>query len=450
MYTDEELKDTAVKVLRKLEQKYNFECVEVYIQSLSHMMGGTEYRTPKVFQSTHRAGCALRYFKNNELFFACFPLPTVLTEIENLPDITSYPILSEKFDFPEISLSSSRIENIYDRRIASMNEEEMFNLSYSLNQADESFKEIILDGSLMLSLERKVIANSSQAVAFEKSTWFDINVRALYRGFNMISSSEKHLTSRQIPTSINSIVDDLISETIQKTVHADKVENIEIPLVFSPMAFSQIFSFSFVPLLRTNSNKELPLELSSNFNLKDDGTVPGLPNSTAFDDEGVNQVKTIVIKDGIFEQSLNSSQFIGSDEESSGNSFRVKMFEYFPRNYQAYPSIFPSNLLIGEGETSSENMIAEIHDGIFVNSTQGYMTADYHSGAFKVSANDAYKISKGEIVGSLDTFDILGNMFELLSKDPLFSKDRRVVRPSNTPYSIVSPFVATDELTIFL
>ncbi|MHA1592081.1 MAG: hypothetical protein ACTSUP_06395, partial [Candidatus Heimdallarchaeaceae archaeon] len=149
MYTDEELKDTAVRVLQKLEKKYNFESAEVYIQSLAHMMGGTEYRTPKVFQSTHRAGCALRYFKNNELFFACFPLPTVLTEIDNLLDITTYPISSKKFDFPEISLGSSRIENIYDRRIASMNEEEMFNLSYSLNQADESFKEIILDGSLM-------------------------------------------------------------------------------------------------------------------------------------------------------------------------------------------------------------------------------------------------------------------------------------------------------------
>ncbi len=450
MYTDDELKDTAAKVLRKLEQKYNFESAEVYIQSLAHMTGGTEYRTPKVFQSTHRAGCALRFFKDNELFFACFPVPTVLTEIDNLLNITSYPISSNKFDFPEISLGSSRIENIYDRRIASMNEEEMFNLSYSLNQADENFKEIILDGSIMLSLERKAIANSSQAVAFEKSTWFDIAVRALYRGFNMISSSEKHLTSRQIPTSINSILDDLISETIQKTVHADKIENIDVPIVFSPMAFSQIFSFSFVPLLSARSINKLSMELSSNFNLIDDGTVPGLPNSTAFDDEGVNQAKTTVIKNGIFEQSLNSAQFLGSKEESSGNSFRVKMFEYFPRNYQAYPSIFPSNLLIVEGETSSDNMIEEITDGIFVNSTQGYMTADYHSGAFKVSANDAYKISNGEIVGSLDTFDIIGNMFELLSKTPLFSKDRKVVRPDNTPYSIVSPFVATDELTIFL
>ena len=324
MYTDEELKETAVNVLRKLEQKFSFEAAEVYIQSLSHMMGGTEYRTPKVFQSNNRAGCAIRFFKDNELFFACFPLPTVLTEIENILSITSYSIATKPFDFPEISLSSSRIENIYDRRIASMNEEEIFNLSYSLNQADESFKEIILDGSIMLSLERKAIANSSQAVAFEKSTWFDVDVRALYRGFDMISSSEKHLTSRQIPNSIHSIVDDLISETIQKTVHANKLEKIDVPIVFSPMSFSQIFSFSLVPLLKASSTETLTSDLSPNFNLIDDGTVPGLPNSTAFDDEGVNQSKTMVIKKGVFEQPLNNTQFKDDENNNSGNSFRVR------------------------------------------------------------------------------------------------------------------------------
>ena len=449
MYSDEELKEQAVKVIQKLDRLYDFESAEVYIQSLSHMMGGTEYRTPKVFQMNNRAGCAIRFFKDGKLYFACFPLTTVLKEIENLLSIASFPIASKKFEFPEINLSTSRIENIYDRRIASMNEEEIFKLSYSLNQADESFKEIILDGSIMLSLERKAIVNSSHTVAFEKSTWFDTNIRALYRGFDMISSSEKHLTSRQIPSSVLSIVDDLISETIQKTVRSEELDEINIPVIFSPMAFSQIFSFSTVPLLGVNRQIALSKEFSPNFNLIDDGTVPGLPNSTAFDDEGVNQAKTTVIRKGAIEQKLNSSQF-REESNRSGNAFRVKMFEFFPRNYLAYPSVYPSNLLIGEGSTLSETLISEIKEGIFVNSTHGYMTADYHSGTFKVSANDAYKISNGEIVGTLRTFDILGNMFELLSENPVFSKDRRVVRPINTPYSLVSPYVVTENVSIFL
>ncbi len=451
MYTDDELKDIASKVLQKAEKLFNLSEAEVFIQSLSHMMGGIEYRTPKVFQTTNRAGCAIRFYKNDELFFACFPLTSVLQELDNLEQITTYPIASKKFDFPEIKLSSSSVSNIYDKRIASLNEEEIYSLSYSMSEFEKTIDDIILDGSILFSLEKKVIANSTQALAFEKSTWCDISLRALYRGYDMISTSEKNLTSRQIPSSISSIVEDLVSETMQRSSLSETLSNLSVPIIFSPMAFSQIFSFSLVPLLRKpNAHKLSTLEFSPEFNLTDDGTVPGLPNSTAFDDEGISQAKTVVIKKGMLEQALNNSQFSQENEEKTGNSFRAKLFEIFPRNYQAYPDIFPSNLLVGEGQESYDQIINDVGEGIFVNSTQGYMTADYHSGTFKVSANDSYRVEQGAVAGTLPTFDVIGNIFELLSKSPRFSKDRKVVRPFNTPYSILSPYVYTEEISIFL
>ena len=451
MYTDEELKELTVKVLQKLDKLYGYSEAEVFIQSLSQMMGGLEYRTPKVYQSLNRAGCAIRFFKGGKLFFACFPVNSVLADLNNLSSITTFPIESSKFEFPEIKLSSQSVSNIYDKRIAALNEEEIYSISYSMSEEEAKIKDIILDGSILLSLERKVIANSSQSVAFEKSTWFDIDLRALYSGFDMISSSEKHLTSRQIPSSVSSIVEDLVNETIQRSTVSENLDNFMVPVVFSPMAFSQIFSFTLIPLLKQGAIENLDrTDISPDFNLIDDGTVPGLPNSTAFDDEGVNQSKTVVVRNGIYHTPLNNSQSIIEKEERTGNSFRVKMFEFFPRNYQAYPEVYPSNLLIGEGTESFESMIEEIKSGVFVNSSQGYMTADPYSGTFKVSANDAYKIENGFITGSLPTFDVIGNMFDVISKEPVFSKDRRVVRPSNTPFSVVSPFVLTNETEIFL
>ena len=451
MYTDDELKDIAIRILQKAEKMFNLSEVEVFIQSLSHMMGGIEYRTPKVFQTTNRAGCAIRFFKSDELYYACFPLNTVFEEINNLEKITTYPIASKKFEFPEIKLSSSSVSNIYDKRIASLNEEEIYSLSYSMSEYEKTIEDVILDGSLLFSLEKKVIANSTQALAFEKSTWCDISLRALYRGYDMISTSEKHLTSRQIPSSISSIVEDLVSETMQRSTLSENLTNLSVPIIFSPMAFSQIFSFSLVPLLKKpNAHKLSTMEFSEEFNLIDDGTVPGLPNSTAFDDEGISQAKTVVIRKGLLEQSLNNSQFSQENEERTGNSFRVKLFEVFPRNFQAYPDIFPSNLLVGEGIEHYDQIVEDMSEGVFVNSTQGYMTADYHSGIFKVSANDAYKVEQGAVAGTLPTFDIIGNIFEVLSKSPRFSKERKVVRPINTPYSILSPAVLTEEASIFL
>ena len=104
MYTDDELKDIAVRVLAKLEQKFNFNEAEVYIQSLSHMMGGNEFRTPKEYQSINRKGCAVRFFDNKNLYFACFPLSSVLSEIEKIKEIATFPIQAQKFEFPEIKI----------------------------------------------------------------------------------------------------------------------------------------------------------------------------------------------------------------------------------------------------------------------------------------------------------------------------------------------------------
>ena len=129
MYTDEELKEIATNVLQKLEQKFNFSEAEVYLQSLSHMMGGIEYRTPKVFQTTTRGGCAIRFFKDNELYFACFPLSKIYEELDKIKEITTYPIFSRKFEFPDIEMTSSSVSKIYDKRIASLNEELSLNIT---------------------------------------------------------------------------------------------------------------------------------------------------------------------------------------------------------------------------------------------------------------------------------------------------------------------------------
>ena len=450
MYQDEEIKDLATRVLQKLEQKINLEEAEVYVQSLSHMLGGNEYRTPKVYQSIHREGCAIRFYKDQNLYFACFPLRTVLSDIDKINSITTFPIKSKKFEFPEIKMTQTEISKIYDKRIASMNEEEIYSLSYSMSNTDDDMKDIILDGSIRLSLERKAIANTTHSIAFEKSTWCDIDLRALYRGYDMISTAEKHLTSRQIPSSVTSIVEDLVDETIRRSTLSDNMTDLAVPVIFSPMAISQILSFTLIPnLISENQQKLANMEFSETFNLIDDGTIPGLPNSTAFDDEGVSQSKTYIVDEGRFVSSLNNSQNPHDSLERTGNSFRVRMYEVFPRSYQAYPEVYPSNLIIGEGSQPFDEYLEETKNCVLINSTHGYMTADYQTGTFKISANDAYRIENGTIAGALPTFDVIGNMFDILKDTPVFLKERKVVRPTNTPYSILAPFIATEKTTIF-
>ncbi|MHA1778380.1 MAG: metallopeptidase TldD-related protein, partial [Candidatus Heimdallarchaeaceae archaeon] len=174
------------------------------------------------------------------------------------------------------------------------------------------------------------------------------------------------------------------------------------------------------------------------------------PNTTAIDDEGVPQSRTEIIKHGNFVHALNDSQHLDfGSEEHTGNAFRVKHYELFPRSYQAYPEIYPSNLIISPGSEQIGEMMDDISEGIFLNRIQGQMTADYNTGQFKVSSIDAYLIENGSIRGSLASIAVIGNIFDILSAFPRFSRDRQSVRPTLTPYSILSPYVMTEVVSVF-
>ncbi|MHA1304158.1 MAG: metallopeptidase TldD-related protein [Candidatus Heimdallarchaeaceae archaeon] len=450
MYSDEELKDFAIKILQYIETNYNFKDVEVFVQSISKMQGGTEFRTPKSFQSVHRVGCAIRFFEEKKLYFSCFSLPNTITELDNNIKINRFPIQANYFEFPEIKKPSKGVSNIYDKNIASLDLEKIKDFSVELRKIEKEMDHLILDASILMTKERRIIANSTHSFAYEKGTWCNIDLRALYRGYNMISSGESHYISRIIPGSIRDMVDVLISDTIQRSSKKVKITNLLLPVIFSPSAFANLLSFVLVPNLSTEkSNRIANMSFSEDFTLIDDGTVPGLPNSTAFDDEGVLQSKTVVFEKGILKNTLNNSELQKPSEEKTGNSFRIKMYELFPRNYQAYPGIYPSNMIIKEGTRSFGDIVSEFGEGIFVNSLQGYMTADSISGSFSVSTIDSYLIENGSIAGTLPSFDITGNLFSILQNEPIFTSDRKVVRPYNTPYSFVVPYLVTENVTIF-
>lgn len=452
MYADEELKDLAVRILQTVERKFNVEEAEVFIQDLSQLWGGTEFRMPKLFESINRVGCAIRFLKDNKMFFSCFSLASALEDIRNLSlsNFTGMPL--SHFEFPVIDKNPSLDLKIFDPNIASQNEQILLDYSKQIAEITNQNKDFIIDSTILFTYERKIVLNTSYVMAFEKGTWFDLSLRVLYNSQNMVTSAESNLSTRQIPLSVNEVLDRTMNEAIQKASSSliSTTTKFLVPVIFSPQAFSDILSFGFVPLLRNRAKKDLESkEFDQSFTLVDDGTVPGLPNSTAIDDEGVPQSRTEVITRGHLVNLLNSSENIEIGEERTGNAFRVKQYELFPRNYQNYPQVYPSNLIISAGKEGIGEIIGAISEGILVNRIQGQMTADYKTGLFKVSSIDAYMIENGGIRGTLPSIAIVGNIFDILASSPIFSKDRQSVRPTLTPYSILSPYVVTDVVSIY-
>ncbi len=453
MYSDDDLKTIATDVLTKLTKFYSLSEAEVYVLSFSQLMGGTEFRTPKTFQNKHRSGCAIRFFKEGKLYFASFPFATVLAEIESLDKILKYPLATKTFQFPTITSHDGSIHTTFDPRISSLDENEVLSFTHKLKEINDNAKDVIIDGSILLSYERRVIANTSQSLAFEKGTWCNIDFRALYRSVDIIASSESHIVTRKIPVSLDSMVDNIVHEAIKRTIPRAEFKTHKNPVILSPKAFSDLMAFTLVPYLTSSeyssqSQLEFPYEFSPNFSLTDDGTFAGLPNTTIFDDEGSLQTKTPLINKGKIVNTLNCAQIQEDEKKRTGNAFRFKPFETFPRNYQALPQVFPSNVIVESGSNNLSSLIEDYPVATYINSIQGHLTSDYRTGNFNITAIESYELKNGESQKSLPTLILKGNIFDLLKQNPLFSLERRVNRPLYTPYSIICPNVITDSLSI--
>jgi len=141
--------------------------------------------------------------------------------------------------------------------------------------------------------------------------------------------------------------------------------------------------------------------------LIDDGlSVRGM-GSAPFDDEGAPQARTILVKDG----ALTSYLFDGywskkMGAEPTGNSFRPQI--------ASPPTTSVSNLFIGPGSSSPEQLLSKMDDGLFITEVMGAHTIDPVSGEFSLGAS-GMRIQQGKDAFPVKGVTISGTIYDLFS-----------------------------------
>jgi TldD protein len=148
--------------------------------------------------------------------------------------------------------------------------------------------------------------------------------------------------------------------------------------------------------------------------LIDDGTIPFMPGSFAFDDEGTPSQRTVLIEDGVQQNYLCDliwAQKMGLKSTGSGRrqSFR---FPPIPRM---------RNTFIDKGKVSPKDIIAETKRGIYVVNAGGGQV-DPITGNFMMGVTEGYLIENGRItrpikgatlsgmgIKAMKTIDMIGN-----------------------------------------
>ncbi|GGX26698.1 hypothetical protein GCM10010321_46650 [Streptomyces chartreusis] len=140
--------------------------------------------------------------------------------------------------------------------------------------------------------------------------------------------------------------------------------------------------------------------------LVDDASLSGAWGSFAFDDEGHDGRRTVLIEDGILVDFLwDEVHSLGRDGAAPANGRR--------QNYQCLPMPRMSNLLVPAGDTAPQDVIADTAHGIYV-ARLGSGRVNTATGDFVFAAKEAYVIDRGRLGEAIADCSLIGNGPEVL------------------------------------
>lgn len=144
------------------------------------------------------------------------------------------------------------------------------------------------------------------------------------------------------------------------------------------------------------------------FTLVDDPFLEGGCLNATFDDEGSPRIRNVLIEEGMMKRFLNNAySHRKTGSEPTANAVRS--------SYRDLPVPGPTNLFVAPGSRGIGAIIADMDEGIYVQSIMGMHTADPISGDFSVGINGRH-IHGGEAGAAISEMTISGNILDLLGR----------------------------------
>ncbi|MBD2047533.1 TldD/PmbA family protein [Coleofasciculus sp. FACHB-64] len=176
--------------------------------------------------------------------------------------------------------------------------------------------------------------------------------------------------------------------------------------VFIHEAFGHLSEADFVyenPRMQELLTLGKPLAIKQ-LNVVDDATMPDLPGSLKYDDEGVPAQRKYLIKDGILTQRLHNRETAGKLHEAPTGNARALNATY-------PPLVRMTNTGIEPGEHSFDDMIGDIEEGVYAVRMLGGQT---NGEMFTFAAAEGYMIRNGKIAERVTDVSLTGNVFQTL------------------------------------
>lgn len=140
----------------------------------------------------------------------------------------------------------------------------------------------------------------------------------------------------------------------------------------------------------------------------DDSTVPGVFGSFPYDDHGVAGRKRVIVERGVLRTYLADRVAAYKLKQASTGSARAE-------SYQARPLVRMTNTFVEPGALPFDELLEDVKEGVYAVGSRGGQV-DTAKGSFQFSAQEAYRIRRGEVGGPLRDVSLTGFTLETLGK----------------------------------
>jgi PmbA protein len=152
----------------------------------------------------------------------------------------------------------------------------------------------------------------------------------------------------------------------------------------------------------------------------DDAVLGGGFASRSFDDEGFPSQATVLVDHGRLVSFLHDAataktlktKNTGNASRYPGGSDMVRMIT--GSGYRTKPEVYPSNLVIKQGDRSKEELVSEMDKGVLVESMAGF--AQQGSGLVSAQLSRGFWVQHGEIQHAIKGGMVLGVAFDWLKQ----------------------------------
>jgi PmbA protein len=386
---------------------------EVFFVSSEETPVHFEANRLKQIQSKQSTSVALRLMRQGRVGFAASNDPDDIENLVNMAVETSEFGMPARFQFP--GLSSYPEVAVFDPEAERITLERMIGLGEELIAAITGHTPgIVCEAYVTRGLDSLRIVNSRGGEAHYRASTFALGVEGtVIQGTDMLFVGDGQSSCH--PILETKPVTDLVINQLEMARVTATVGRKPLPVIFTPNGLASALTS---PLMAAFNGK-LVLEGASplagklgevlfdeKFSLTDDPTIAYRPHSHPCDDEGIPSQRTPRIEKGTvanFFYDLQTAALAGT--QSTGHGSRAR---------GGLPGPAPSAFIIAPGETTLDEMIQDMREGLVIEQLMGAQQTNVLGGDFSGNVLLGYKVEVGKIVGRVKNTMVSGNIYQVL------------------------------------